>query len=67
MTAFSSMFRTVECSYYGPVGKSLIAVRFFHFATAFLIDAVPLGQHANALLTVLDRSTDCRCRAGDPT
>ena len=34
MTAFSSMFRTVEWSYYGPVGKSLIAVRFFHFATA---------------------------------
>ena len=35
MTASSSMVSTVECASFGPVGKSLTAVRFFHFATVF--------------------------------
>jgi hypothetical protein len=29
------MVSTVECGSFGPVDKSLTAVRFFHFATAF--------------------------------
>ena len=35
MTASSSMLSTVECASFGPVGKSLTAVRFFHLATVF--------------------------------
>lgn len=31
-----------------------------------LVDAVPLRQRPQALLTMLYRSTDCRCRAGAP-
>src|SRR3954471_1823045 len=30
------------------------------------VDAVALGQHPQALLTMLDRSTHCRRRAGAP-
>jgi hypothetical protein len=35
MIASSSMLSTVEWASSGPVGKSLTAVRFFHFATVF--------------------------------
>ena len=35
MTASSSMERTVDLGYLGPVGKSASETRFFDFATVF--------------------------------
>src|SRR5215218_2658156 len=47
----------------GPVGNraTLLPLR-----DGFWIDAVAPGQHPQALLTMLDRSTDRRRRAGAP-
>ena len=35
MIASCSIVSVVECGSFGPVGKSFVAVRFFHFATVF--------------------------------
>ena len=35
MIASSSNDSTVECGFFGPVGRSATEVRFFHFATVF--------------------------------
>ena len=35
ITASSSRVRTVDVASFGPVGRSVAEVRFFHFATAF--------------------------------
>src|SRR5215217_6064928 len=47
----------------GPVGNR---ATLLPLGDGFWIDAVALGQRPQALLTMLDRSTHCRRRAGAP-
>src|SRR3954449_9664246 len=64
--ASSSRVSTVERGSLGPVRSSWTEGRFFHLATVLRVDAVALGQAPQALLTLLDRSTHRRRRAGAP-
>ena len=65
MIASSSIDSTVDFGSFGPVGRSATELRFFHLATGLLVDPVVLGQSAQALLTMLYRSTDRFWLAGE--
>src|SRR5829696_2326048 len=67
--ASSSRESTVERGSLGPVRSSWTEGRFFQLLPLghrLRVDAVALGQPPQALLTMLDRSTHCRRRAGAP-
>src|SRR5262245_56162996 len=66
MMASSSRDSTVDLDAFGPVGRSAVRRPVLPLGDRLLVDPVALGQHPQALLTILYCSTDRLCRGGAP-
>src|SRR3954454_24671987 len=64
--ASSSGVSTVERGCLGPVPLVLNRGALLPLGDRLRVDPVALGQHPQARLTMLDRATHCRRRAGAP-
>ncbi len=64
MTASSSLDSTVDFGSLGPVCSLGRAPLLLHFGDGLGIDAIARRELPQAVLTMLDRSTDCRSRCG---